>query len=62
MPSHIHLIFRSSLVDPSRLIRDFKGFTSRKMLNIIEENPEESRKEWLIWMFERAGKKKVLLK
>ena len=32
MPSHIHLIFRSSLGDPSGLIRDFKGFTSRKML------------------------------
>jgi putative transposase len=31
MPSHIHLIFRSALVDPSELIRDFKGFTSRKI-------------------------------
>jgi putative transposase len=57
MPSHIHLIFRSSLGDPSGLIRDFKGFTSRKMLTIIEENPQESRKEWLLWMFDRAGKK-----
>lgn len=57
MPSHIHLIFRSSLADPSGLIRDFKGFTSRKMLKKIEENPQESRKEWLLWMFERAGKK-----
>ena len=27
MPSHVHLIFRSSLGDPSGLIRDFKGFT-----------------------------------
>ena len=57
MPSHIHLIFRSSLGDPSRLMRDFKGFTSRKMLKIIAENPQESRKEWLLWMFEKAGKK-----
>jgi REP element-mobilizing transposase RayT len=45
MPSHVHLIFRSSLNDPSGLIRDFKGFTSRKMLKIIEDNPQESRKE-----------------
>jgi putative transposase len=57
MPSHVHLIFRSSLGDPSGLIRDFKGYTSRKMLKTIEENPQESRKEWMLWMFERAGKK-----
>jgi REP element-mobilizing transposase RayT len=57
MPSHIHLIFRSAINDPSGLIRDFKGFTSKKMLQIIEENPQESRKEWVLWMFERAGKK-----
>jgi putative transposase len=57
MPSHIHLIFRSALGDPSGLIRDFKGFTSRKMLKFIEENNQESRREWMLWMFERAGKK-----
>jgi len=57
MPSHVHLIFRSAEADPSGLIRDLKGFTSRKMLKAIEENPQESRKEWLLWMFEKAGKK-----
>jgi putative transposase len=57
MPSHVHLIFRSSLGDPSGLIRDLKGFTSKKMLKAIEENSQESRKEWLLWMFEKAGKK-----
>ena len=57
MPSHIHLIFRSGNGDPSGIIRDFKGFTSRKMLKSIEENQQESRKEWMLWMFERAGKK-----
>lgn len=56
MPSHIHLIFRSALNDPSGLIRDLKGFTARKMLKLISENHQESRKEWLLWMFERAGK------
>ena len=57
MHSHMHLIFRSSLGDPSGLIRDLKSFTSRKLLKTIEENPEESRKEWMLCMFERAGKK-----
>lgn len=55
MPSHVHLIFRSAEADPSGLIRDFKGFTSRKMLKTIEENIQESRKEWLLWMFKKAG-------
>lgn len=27
------------------------------MLKTIEGNPQESRKEWMLWMFERAGKK-----
>ena len=62
MPSHVHLIFRSSNEDPSGLIRDFKGFTARKMIKTIEENPQESRKEWLLWMLERAGKKKSNVK
>ena len=57
MTNHIHLIFRSSLNDPSGLIRDFKGFTSRKLLKMIEENAQESRREWMLWMFEREGKK-----
>ncbi|MFV8346880.1 transposase [Flavobacterium sp. ZB4P13] len=48
MPSHV-------LGDPSGLMRDFKGFTSRRMLKIIEENAQESRKEWMLRMFERAG-------
>ncbi|AUS07004.1 REP-associated tyrosine transposase [Pseudotamlana carrageenivorans] len=58
MPSHIHLIFRSSTEQPMDLIRDFKKYTAKKVIKAIETNPHESRKEWLLWMFERAGKKK----
>jgi REP element-mobilizing transposase RayT len=32
MPSHIQLLFRSGNGDPSVLMRDFKGFTSRLLL------------------------------
>lgn len=56
MPSHIHLIFRSALDNPSGLIRDFKGFTSKKLLETIAENPQESRKNWMLWMFAKSGK------
>lgn len=57
MTSHIHLIFRSTNEDPSGLLRDFKRHTSKALLEFIENNPQESRKEWLLWMFSRAGKK-----
>jgi len=57
MPSHIHLIFRANKEDPTSLLRDFKKYTAKKVIEVIEENPQESRKEWLLWMFERAGKK-----
>jgi REP element-mobilizing transposase RayT len=57
MPSHIHLIFRSSNDLPSELLRDFEKHTAKKELEAIKINPQESRKEWLLCMFERAGKK-----
>lgn len=57
MPSHIHLIFSTTYNNHSDLIRDFKTFTSKKLQKEIMDNPQESRKEWLLWMMERAGKK-----
>lgn len=57
MPSHVHFIFRSSKGEPSELLRDFKRHTSKKVLEAIKNNVQESRKEWLLWMFGRAGKK-----
>ncbi len=42
MPSHVHFVFRSTNDDPSGLIRDFKGYTSRKIMQAIEENPDRS--------------------
>ncbi|MFC5044460.1 hypothetical protein [Aquimarina hainanensis] len=30
---------------------------SKKVIEAIEANPQESRKEWLLWIFRRAGKK-----
>ncbi len=58
MPSHVHLIFRSITGNPSGLMRDFKGYTSRKLIRAIMKNPQESRKEWMLEMFQRAGEGK----
>jgi putative transposase len=38
-------------------MRDLKGITSRKKMKATQDNPKESRREWMLWMFERAGKK-----
>jgi len=56
MPSHLHMIVRSDGKNelPS-IIRDFKKFTSRKIMHQIIEEPE-SRREWMLNKFEFAGK------
>lgn len=59
MPSHLHLIFRDINENPSGLLRDFKRYTSKKLIESIENNPQESRKEWLLQTFKEAGKKKT---
>ena len=34
-----------------------KSFTSTSLKKAINDNSKESRKEWMIWLMERAGKK-----
>jgi REP element-mobilizing transposase RayT len=56
MTNHVHLVFRSAGEDkPEDLLGDFKRFTSRKINQAIIENPKESRKEWLLEQFKKAG-------
>ena len=55
MPSHIHLVFRSATEKPEDLIGGFKSYTSRKLIKLIEENQQESRREWLLNSFKKAG-------
>jgi REP element-mobilizing transposase RayT len=57
MPSHIYMVFRSLKEQPMALLRDFKKYTSKKIVETISNNSQESRKEWLLGMTARAGKK-----
>ncbi len=57
MPSHVHLIIRASDKNPDKVLGRFKEYTSKKLQEAIELNNRESRKEWLLWMMERAGMK-----
>lgn len=58
MPSHVHLVFKSTIQKPQELMRDFKSFTSKEMIKLISTNEEESRKEWLINSFKKAAMQK----
>lgn len=39
------------------IMRDMKKHTSLALKAAIEQHPAESRKEWMLWMMKRAGKK-----
>ncbi len=55
MPSHLHLIIsRSGNEQLSGIVRDFKKFTSKAIIEEIR-NINESRKEWLLREFKAAG-------
>ena len=47
MSNHIHLIIQSENSKLSDLIRDFKKFTAKTILNKIETEPE-SRTDWML--------------
>jgi putative transposase len=55
MPSHMHLVFKSTVQKPDELIRDFKSYTSKKVIALIESNVQESRREWLLNSFKKAA-------
>ena len=52
MPSHLHMIAATTkpAIKLSDVMRDFKKFTSKAMIDFIQSRPE-SRKEWLVKLF-----------
>lgn len=58
MTNHVHLIFRSlDTQKPELLLRDLQRFTSRSAINAIQENPNKSRKEFLLDHFKKEAEK-----
>jgi len=56
MSSHLHLIIKSyEGANLSEIIRDFKRFTNKKLIEAVND-PKESRKVWLLNKFEFAAK------
>ncbi|WP_261382260.1 transposase [Mucilaginibacter achroorhodeus] len=57
MSSHVHLIISTEEGNLSDIMRDLKRHTAKAILKEIEENLQESRRDWMLWMFKRAGER-----
>ena len=55
MSNHIHLLIRSDIGKLSDTIREFKSFTAKQILLAIDSE-SESRREWMLNLFEFAAK------
>ncbi len=54
MPSHLHLFCRAEgSMTLSEIMRDFKKFTSKRIIEIIQTEPE-SRREWMLDYFKKS--------
>ncbi len=56
MTNHVHLIISSNTNKIEDIVRDLKKYTSKQIFKAIQENPTESRKEWMMNLFSFAGK------
>lgn len=56
MSNHLHMIVSAGTdASVSDILRDFKKFTSKRILAELEEDPQESRREWMLDRFHFAG-------
>jgi putative transposase len=59
MTSHIHLILGSHGDKLENIMRDMKRYTSGQLKTAIKDNPQESRREWILWLMEERVKRIV---
>jgi REP element-mobilizing transposase RayT len=58
MTNHLHLICSfEGKQEPALVLKNMKSFTAIKLIDAIVNNPKESRREYLLNLFEAAGKK-----
>ncbi|MEO7310556.1 MAG: transposase [Chitinophagaceae bacterium] len=57
MPNHFHMIcsFRDGH-QPGMVLKNIKSFTAIKIIDAVIKNHQESRKDWLLPLFEQHGK------
>jgi hypothetical protein len=57
MSNHVHFILSAINHDLSDILRDFKKFTSKQITEAIENNRQESRRDWMLEIFRAQGEK-----
>lgn len=55
MSNHVHMMVSAVNSDTSDILRDLKKYTSKQIIKAISDNPVESRKDWMLEIFRRAG-------
>ena len=56
MTNHVHMIIsRNSGELLESIMRDMKKFTASKIIEAVQSNKEESRREWMLSLFGKAG-------
>lgn len=56
MSNHLHMIVSADTEQTvADIMRDFKKFTGKRILAELEEDPQESRREWMLDRFRFAG-------
>ena len=56
MTNHVHLIISTQSNTIPNLVRDIKKYTCNQIIASIQKNHRESRKTWMMNMFDYAGK------
>jgi REP element-mobilizing transposase RayT len=57
MSNHLHLVVSARNENLSDILRDFKKFTSKQIIEAIINNKHESRKDWMLKIFKEEGSK-----
>lgn len=59
MPSHVHLICDAKEGNLGDVLRDFKSYTAKQLYHLISINQQESRRDWMLYLFRYFGKHKT---
>lgn len=57
MSSHLHLIASVETGLLGTILRDYKSYMAKELLRLIQDNTQESRKEWMLYLFNYFGRK-----
>ncbi len=56
MTNHIHMVANVTDGSLGDVLGNFKTYTSKELFKMIKSNKQESRRDWMLNAFERAGK------